>query len=169
MADGQSHREQPTPVWPSAIRHPLSAIHRDVGERHPTCFGSKEPSVRVRPSRLTDTGHSSPGRPTVQDTALIRRKRRFDSFPGDSAESRQRSAVSCQPEQIDQDDNSRRTLICSFPIAANALRPHRGRGVTAAQRAFNPHGEGSNPSDLNGSGQPSAISQSDPAWLKADC
>ena len=24
----------------------------------------------------------------------------------------------------------------------------RGRGVTAAQRAFNPHGEGSNPSDL---------------------
>ena len=26
----------------------------------------------------------------------------------------------------------------------------RGRGVTAAQRAFNPHGEGSNPSDLMG-------------------
>ena len=51
----------------------------------------------------------------------------------------------------------------------------RGRGVTAAQRAFNPHGEGSNPFDLNGSHQPSAVShqleavsQKHSLWLTAD-
>lgn len=149
MADGQNHREQPTPVWPSAIRHPLSAIDRDVGERHPTCFGSKEPSVRVRPSRLTN-------RP------LFARSSNGSGHCSDKAETKVRllpgrlggklSAISCQPEQIGQDDNTRRTLTCSFSIASNAPRPQRGRGVTAAQRAFNSHGEGSNPSGLTESG-----------------
>ena len=46
----------------------------------------------------------------------------------------------------------------------------RGRGVTAAQRAFNPHGEGSNPSDLMRSSQPSAISSQPEKtlWLTTD-
>ena len=91
-----------------------------------------------------------PGRPTVQDAALIRRKRRFDSFSGDSKESQTGDVK--WPHRSDGNKNTRHA---------------GGRGVTAAQQAFNLHGGGSNPSGLTSPWTVSACGSSGPRGLEA--
>lgn len=211
MADGQSHREQPVPVWPSAIsplpfakqarstsgevaslsrwsgwvRIPHGSItywrmaygrwllarvteratYSGLAISHSPSAISHRPGCRgAAPHLLWEQGTvgSSPTIPTDRHRPLFARSSNGSGHCSDKAETKVRllpgrlggklSAISCQPEQIGQDDNTRRTLTCSFSIASNAPRPQRGRGVTAAQRAFNSHGEGSNPSGLTESG-----------------
>lgn len=148
-------------VWDHEIAgsNPVTGtFNNNCSEPKARASGHNTPAAMRCPRLAPLAGHQQyrqPGRSTVKDAVLIRRRRRFDSFSGYAALAAFMPWSAKAEKHADHGESVklltaiREDWSCSSCIVLNRYpRPIRGRGVTAAHRSFKPTSEGSTPSGL---------------------